>query len=99
LDLTIECIRRYYLDQDSPLYDTFKRYDDFFRLFDDFKGYVNFFLFQDAVSSDYSTVKIAPPFDNFETVPIPKTTDEYMRYTNYTEELIRARNKRIEKLF
>jgi hypothetical protein len=99
LDLTIECIRRYYLDKDSPLYDTFKRYDDFFRLFDDFKGYVNFFLFQDAVSSDYSTVKIAPPFDNFETVPIPKTIDEYMRYMNYTEELIRARNKRIEKLF
>ncbi len=29
LDLTIECIRRYYLGETSPLYETLKRYDDF----------------------------------------------------------------------
>lgn len=98
LDLTIECIRKYYLGEGSPLYDTFKRYDDFFKLFEDFKGYINFFLFQDAVSSDYSTVRIAPPFDNFKTVPVPKTVDEYIGYMNHTEELVKARNKRIERL-
>jgi len=97
LDLTIECIRRYYLNQESPLYETFKRYGDFFNLFEDFKGYVDFFLFQDAVSSDYSSVIIAPPFDNFESVPVPKTVDEYLKYMNDTVELVKARNKRISK--
>jgi len=98
LDLTIECIRRYYLDQESPLYVTFKRYDSFFRLFEDFKGYVDFFLFQDAVSKNYNSVKIAPPYDSFESVPVPKTVEEYMQYMTYTTELVKARNKRIEEL-
>jgi len=98
LDLTIECIRRYYLNKESPLYETFKRYDDFFKLFEDFKGYIDFFLFQDWVSSDYTSVKIAPPFDNFETIPVPKTIDEYMRYMEYIIGLVESRNKRIAKL-
>ena len=29
LDLTMECIRLYYLDLQSPLYETLKRYDSF----------------------------------------------------------------------
>ena len=41
LDLTIECIRRFYLGESSPLYDTFARYNDFFQLFDDFSCAVN----------------------------------------------------------
>lgn len=96
LDLTIECVRRYYLDKESPLYETFKRYDDFFKLFENFKGYIDFFLFQDAVTSDYNLVKIAPPFDDFESVPVPRSVDEYMQYLDYTEKLVEARNKRIE---
>lgn len=96
LDLTIECVRRYYLDKQSPLYETFKRYDDFFKLFENFKGYIDFFLFQDAVTSDYNLVKIAHPFDDFESVPVPRSVDEYMQYLDYTEELVKARNKRIE---
>jgi hypothetical protein len=98
LDLTIECIRRYYLDEESPLYDTFKRYDDFFSLFEDFKGYIDFFLFQDWVSDDYTSVKIAPPFDNFESKPVPKTVEEYIEYIDFIEELVRARNRRIDRL-
>lgn len=97
LDLTIECIRRYYLNQESPLYETFKRYNSFFRLFEDFKGYIDFFLLQDAVSSDYSSVRIAPPFDNFESVPVPTTVDEYILYMNETVEFVQARNKRIAR--
>ncbi|HPT58196.1 MAG TPA: hypothetical protein PLD16_00020 [Fervidobacterium sp.] len=31
-DLTLECIRLFYLGQESPLYDTFLRYKNFFRL-------------------------------------------------------------------
>lgn len=96
LDLTLEGIRRYYLKQDSPLYETLKRYDDFFNLFEDFKGYIDFFLFQDAVSSDYKSVKIAVPFDNFKSNPVPKTVDEYIAYMNFTIDLIQKRNSRIK---
>jgi len=95
LDLTIECIRRYYLNRESALYLTLKRYERFFSLFESFKGYVDFFLFQDAVTRDYSSVRIAPPFDNFESVPVPATVTEYMQYMNHTTELVKARNKRI----
>lgn len=96
LDLTIECIRRYYLGESSPLYETFKRYDDFFHLFGDFKGYIDFFLLQDHVSEDYLSVKIAKPFDDFSSTPIPKTVDEYLLYMNATAELIQLRNQRID---
>ncbi len=95
LDLTLECIRRYYLDQDSPLYSTLKRYDNFFNLFNDFKGYIDFFLFQDAVSNDYKSVKIAPPLDNFESTPVPRSVEEYIQYMNFTIDLVKARNNRI----
>lgn len=96
LDLTIECIRRYYNDESSPLYDTFKRYNDFFKLFVDFKGYIDFFLFQDFVSDDYAEVNIAPPFDNFESSPVPATKEEYLAYMKHTTMLVKARNARIE---
>ena len=96
LDLTIECIRRYYLSESSPLYDTFARYNDFFQLFDDFKGYIDFFLLQDYVTEDYMSVKIAEPFDDFSSTPIPKTVDEYMLYMNATAGLIQLRNQRID---
>ena len=32
-DLTLECIRRFYLNEDSPLLETLNRYKDFFKLF------------------------------------------------------------------
>ena len=96
LDLTIECIRRFYLGETSPLYETFLRYNDFFQLFDDFKGYVDFFLLQDYVTEDYTSVKIAEPFDDFRSTPIPKTVDEYLSYMNMTSELIKLRNQRIK---
>ena len=95
LDLTIECIRRYYNNEKSPLYDTLKRYASFFDLFQDFKGYVDFFLFQDFVSNDYATTKLAKPFDNFESSPVPKTKEEYLDYMSHTTELVKARDARI----
>lgn len=51
-DITLECIRRYYGGLDSPLAETFERYQSFFSLFEDFSGYVNFFYLQDLVSED-----------------------------------------------
>lgn len=95
LDFTIECIRRYYLGEYSPLFGTLKRYDSFFNLFENFKGYVNFFLLQDAVFPDYESVNIATPFDNFKSTPVPATIDEYSAYMRDTMRFIDARNKRI----
>lgn len=43
-DLTLECIRLFYMGQNNPLYGTLLRYKNFFALFDDFIGYVHFFL-------------------------------------------------------
>jgi len=60
LDLTLECIRRYYLGQGSPLSETLARDRDFFALFADFSGYVDFFLLQDLVADDCSAVNVFP---------------------------------------
>lgn len=42
-DLTLECIRRHYIGESSPLSDTLQRYGSFFDLFDNFQGYIEFF--------------------------------------------------------
>jgi len=55
-DLTLECIRRHYVGQDSPLADVLSRYREFFALFRDFAGYVDFFLLQDLVTEGQSAV-------------------------------------------
>jgi hypothetical protein len=97
LDLTIECIRLYYNGENNPLYETFKLYKDFFDLFTDFEGFINFFLLQDAVSADYSKVKIAEPFDNFKTSPVPQNVDEFLQYMEKTIEFVNLRNRRISE--
>lgn len=50
LDLTIECIRRHYRGDGSPLSETLMRYQHFFALFGDFGGYVDHFLLRDLVN-------------------------------------------------
>ena len=70
-DLTLECIRRFYKQEDSPLREVFERYAEFFYLFEDFRGYVDFFLYQDLVEKDYSGIKFWHPFDDFKTPPLP----------------------------
>ena len=64
-DLTLECIRRFYLGLQSPLHDVFLRYRDFFGLFGDFRGYIDFFLLQDLVTENYAQIKFYLPFDDF----------------------------------
>ncbi|MDV0442810.1 DUF6994 family protein [Methanorbis rubei] len=93
-DLTLECIRRFYLDQDSPLYDTLLRYKNFFDLFDDFIGYVNFFLLEDLIDENQE-IKFYLPFDEFKTPPKFSGTDEYLLYKKEVMNFIRKRNQRI----
>jgi hypothetical protein len=94
-DLTLECIRRHYNNTDSPLSNVLARYASFFDLFQDFRGYVEFFLLQDLVTADCSTVKISMPFDDFRGSPIPSGVAEYRAYKSEAIVFIEARNQRI----
>jgi hypothetical protein len=96
-DLTLECIRRYYLNKESPLASTLSRYADFFALFGDFRGYVSFFLLDDLVTNDFA-VKIFPPFDDFHPPAVPKDVGTYEEYRRRSIEFIEARNRRINQL-
>ena len=98
-DLTVECIRRYYSDEPSPLSELLERYADFFALFHDFRGYVDFFLLQDLVTDDCSNVRFFSPFnDGFIKWPLPKTVGAYREYMQHALQFIEARNSRIAGL-
>jgi hypothetical protein len=97
-DLTAECIRRYYLGQESPLYSDLARYHEFFRLFDDFKGFVDFFLLQDLVAEDYSTVRFFTPTIDFNKSGRPDSVEGYMTFKERTIEFVKNRNTRIASL-
>ena len=97
-DLTLECIRRYYKNEDSPLKNTLSRYSKFFNLFESFQGYVDFFLLQDLVNENYSKVKFWLPFNSFDNSPLPTSVDEYIFYSKNLTNLILARNQRIQNL-
>ncbi len=95
IDLTLECIRRYYKKESSPLEEALSRYSDFFSLFESFKGYVEFFLLQDLVSSEYSTIKFFMPFENFKPPIVPTTVNQYLSYKKLAIEFVNRRNQRI----
>ncbi|MEM5792431.1 MAG: hypothetical protein QXM68_02865 [Candidatus Aenigmatarchaeota archaeon] len=94
-DLTLECIRLFYLGKKSPLYETLLRYKNFFDLFENFIGYVKFFLLEDLID-DKNKIKFFLPFDNFKTRPKFSNINEYLLYKKRVMEFIRSRNKRIE---
>jgi hypothetical protein len=93
-DLTLECVRRHYLGQGSPLSEPLLRYQDYFALFHDFAGYVDFFLLQDLIASDTS-VRFFTPFDDFKRSPLPKDYDAYREFRSRSIEFVVARNDRI----
>jgi len=95
-DLTVECIRRHYRNECSPLRDVLNRYANFFDLFGDFRGYVEFFLLQDVVTEDCSAVKFFMPFEKkFIVWPLPASIEDYKAYKHLAVEFIQARNQRI----
>jgi len=93
-DLTLECIRLFYLGQASPLYDTLLRYKNFFDLFDSFIGYVQFFLLDDLID-EKQNIKFYLPFDNFTTKPSFTNVEDYITYKKQVMNFIRLRNERI----
>ena len=97
LDLTLECIRRHYNNEVNPLKEVLSRYSDFFTLFDNFKGYVEFFLLQDIVCDDYSTIRFFMPFEDFKAPVVPTTVNQYLSYKKLAIEFVNCRNQRILK--
>ncbi len=97
LDLTLECIRRFYLNQDSPLEATLNRYAEFFRLIPDFRDYVEFFLLQALATGDGSPVQFFTPFTAFEPSPLPANLETYWQYRQLAVECIQARNEQISR--
>lgn len=94
-DLTLECIRRHYLQQDSPLQYILHGYRPFFELFGSFEGYVDFFLLQDLV--DGSNVRFFTEFNDFASSALPNSVDQYRRYAQASVAFVRARNERIDQ--
>lgn len=94
-DLTLECIRRHYLGEQSPLSDVLARNSRFFALFGSFEGYVDFFLLQDLVCEDSGAVKFYLPFNEFEDHPLPKNLESYKSYLDRVEAFATNRALRI----
>jgi len=93
-DLTLECIRRHFRDESSPLGSVLERYADFFALFGDFRGYVSFFLLEDIVTPS-GEVRFFIPFDNFNSPPRPTDLATYLKFREQTIQFNQARNRRI----
>lgn len=96
-DLTLECIRRHYLGEPSPLANVLLRYAEFFALFGDFAGYVKFFLLEDLVEDDGQTIRFFHPFADFSTSAVPRDRNEYLEYLRLSNAFISARNRRIDE--
>ncbi|WP_097186968.1 DUF6994 family protein [Ornithinimicrobium cerasi] len=92
-DLTLECIRRHYLGQGSPLSETLSAYSDFFGLFEGFPGYVAFWLLDDLVED--GEVRFWLPFDDFKGGAMPTDVPSYVSYMWARDRFISARNARI----
>jgi hypothetical protein len=96
-DLTVECIRRYYLGEEpNPLGAALARYAAFFALFGDFAGYAEFFLLQDLVDVLTSTVRFFMPFEDFTASPLPASLEAYIGYRRAAIAFLEARNRRID---
>ena len=94
-DLSLECIRRFYIGQTSPLYNTLLRYKNFFDLFENFIGYIHFFLLEDLID-ETQKIKFYLPFDDFKTPPTFSNIDEYLIYKKGVMNFIKSRSEKIE---
>tara|TARA_B110000977_G_scaffold127883_1_gene163367 strand:- start:268 stop:972 length:705 start_codon:yes stop_codon:yes gene_type:complete len=97
-DLTLECIKRFYKNLSSPLYNALLKYKNFFDLFESFENYVEFFLLQDLIDSKKSSIKFYMPFDDFKTRPSFNTVEDYISYKSKVLEFNISRKGRIKSL-
>ena len=95
-DLTLECIRRHYAGEESPLTKVIEQDRAFYDLFVDFKGYVDFFFLQDCVSEDYSSVNIWMGDTSFRKSGLPETVEDYFGFLLKEHIFLDKRNRRIQ---
>jgi len=96
-DLTLECIRRHYAGEESPLTKVIEQDRAFYDLFADFQGYVDFFFLQDCVSEDYSSVNIWMGDASFRKSGLPETVEDYFKYLLKEHIFLDNRNRRIQE--
>ncbi len=102
VDLTIECIRRYFFKEKSLLSDVLEKNNDFFSLFgsgiDGFKAYIDFFFLNDIVSKDYTAVDVFIGKNDFSNSPaFPQSMEEWLVWKEKSSAFIKARNNRIRQ--
>lgn len=93
-DLTLECIRRYYSGEQSPLDKALAKSSEFFNLFVSFKGYVDFFLLQDCIDDNYN-VKLWMDTSLFIDKPMPRNLEEYHLWIDSQLDFVSKRGQRI----
>jgi hypothetical protein len=98
MDLTLECVRRYYLAEASPLSGIFESNAAFFALFEDFEGFIEHFLLHDLVTGNRAGVRFFLPFDDFTASAIPGDVQSYQAYRESSMAFIHARNQRMVAL-
>ena len=102
VELTIECIRRYFFKEKSPLSDVLEKNNDFFLLFgseiDGFKAYIDFFFLNDIVSKDYTAVDVFIGKNDFSnSSAFPQNVEEWLVWKEKSSAFIKARNNRIRQ--
>ena len=96
IDLTLECIRLFYLKETSPLEETLERYGGFFELFNNFQWYCEYFLLDDLIDTTTNSIKFFLPFKDFYVNPIPQNVWEYYTYMENNIIFLEKRNQRIK---
>lgn len=96
IDRTLECVRRYYNNEESPMSHCLENDSRFFELFVDFKGFVDFFFFQDLVSTDYKRVNMMVGNNDFSTPALAQSVEEYCQWLETQLVLVAKRNERIK---
>ena len=95
-DLTLECIRLYYLKKESPLFDKLKANKPFFDLFENFKGYVKFFYLDDLVTDNYSAIKYFNSCTDIYNTKYPASAEDWLALYKNQLAFVKNRNNRIK---
>lgn len=95
-DLSLECIRRFYAGEESPLSKQLQSDAAFYELFQDFPGFVDYFYLQDCVTDDYQ-VQMWMEGAPFERPAFAQNLEEYCAFIRKEVDFVEKRNKRIDE--
>lgn len=95
-DLTLECIRLYYLGKENRLFDTLKANKPFFDLFENFEGYVKFFYLDDLVTDNYSAIKYFNSCTDIYDAKYPSSAEDWLALYKNQLAFVKNRNNRIK---